>query len=311
MDVKFERLSAIAVSRGLLVVRYASSGAEKDFPLAVVRPGAECEKLVEIISAPGVTQGYLERPGDSLVVRVHDAARLEVGVRRTAPEGSLDASFQIDSLSGGKLPSAIPSNAKTVAEPIKSAMLRDFAELRARDSERSQEAKPAKPVKPALAFVAHVAMRGDVEAREDQWIAGPNAPAPIEGLAIKSENPSRLGVEIQALIAGAQQWTGWASSGAYTGTKGRGLPLLGLRLRLSGAEAARMEFSAEGLFLGSTSVAKSGRQIEFVSATGSDPLVGLKLGVRTIERSPSALTSEGPWRDRGSRVRVFRSSSGA
>jgi hypothetical protein len=39
-------------------------------------------------------------------------------------------------------------------------------------------------------------------------------------------------------------------------------------------------------------------------------LVGLKLGVRTAEKPPVAQQSDGPWRDRGSRVRVFRSSSG-
>jgi len=153
-------------------------------------------------------------------------------------------------------------------------------------------------------------MRGDVEAAEDQWIAGPNAPAPVEGLLVRSEDNALLAVEMQALIAGAQQWTGWTSAGGFVGTRGRGLPLLALRLRLAGADASQLELIAEALFLGATTVAKAGRQIEFASSTGSDPLVGLKLGVRTAEAPPVAQQADGPWRDRGARVRVFRSSTG-
>jgi hypothetical protein len=86
--------------------------------------------------------------------------------------------------------------------------------------------------------------------------------------------------------------------------------LIAARFRLVGAEGASMEITADALFLGAAALTKTGRQIEFASPTGSDPLVGLKLGVRTVEKSPAAQLSDGPWRDRGSRVRVFRSSSG-
>ncbi len=300
VDVKFERTSAVAVARGLLVVRYASSGVERDFPVAMVRPGAQSDRIVEIISAPGTTQGCLEKPGDCLVVRVHEAGRLEIGLRRSDPNGSLDASFQIDTLSGGKAAEPIVENARVIAEPIKSSVVPPFyaPHIVADDA-----------VRPAVSLIAHVAMRGDVEVAEDQWIAGPNAPAPIEGLVIRSESPERLTIETQVLIAGAQQWTDWAQSGAYAGTRGRGLPLLAMRLRLSGPEAARAELVGEALFLGSPSVVKKGRQIEFASSSGSDPLVGLKVGVRTAQKPPVAGEADGSWRDRGSRVRVFRSST--
>jgi hypothetical protein len=303
MDAKFERTSAVAVSRGLLVVRYATSGADRDFPVAIVRPAAQSESALEVISAPGAPAGWLERPGDSLVVRVHESARLEIGIRRSAPGGSLDASIQIDAL-GGKAPEAVPANARTIAEPVRSAIVSEFREPWAASPSKSEKA-----VRPELTFLAHVAMRGDVEGHEDQWVAGPKAPAPIEGLAVRSADPARFAVEMQVLIAGAKQWSDWTAAGGYAGTRGRGLPLLALRLRVSGAESAGVELVAEALFLGSTAVAKSGRQIEFASPTGSDPLVGFKLGVRTVERLPIAQQSDGSWRDRGSRVRVFRSSS--
>jgi hypothetical protein len=197
-------------------------------------------------------------------------------------------------------------DAVTVAEPIQSAIVSEFKNVANPEPLQQQVAR-----RPAVLLVAHVAMRGDVEGREDRWVAGPGAPAPIEGMVVRSENPAVLGVETQVLVAGAKQWTDWTPVGGFAGTRGRGLPLVAVRLRVSGSEASRMELAAEALFLGSTSVAKTGRQIEFASVTGSDPLVGLKLGVRTISASPDAIPTDGPWRDRGSRVRVFRSSVGA
>jgi Holliday junction resolvase len=303
MDVKFERMSQIAVSRGLLVVRYASSGTKSDFPVAFVKAAPECEELVEVISAPGATEGRLDVPGDSLVVRVQDTARIEIGLRRVSPTGSLDASFQIDMLGGGKLPEAVPANAVTVAEPIQSAVVSDFRDTGVIEKSRSPRSR--------VSLLAHVAMRGDVEGREDRWIAGPGAPAPIEGIAIRSENPAIVGVETQVLVAGSKQWSDWAPTGAFAGTRGRGLPLVGVRLRVTGSEAPRTELAAEALFLGATAVAKSGRLVEFANSTGSDPLVGIKIGMRTTVASPDAVTAEGSWRDRGSKVRVFRSSAGA
>lgn len=302
MDVKFERSSAVAVSRGLLVVRYAASGAVRDFPIAMVRPAATFDRVVEIFSAPGTEQGRLEKPGDCAVVRVHEAAKLEIGLRRSAPAGSLDASFQVEVLGAGKLPETTFETARTVAEAPKTAIVSDFRE--------SDAVRPGASAKPGLTFSAHVAMRGDVEVGEDQWVAGPNAPAPIEGLVLRSAEPDRLAIEAQVLVAGAKQWSDWVAPGAYAGTRGRGLPLIAARFRLVGAEGASMEITADALFLGAAALTKTGRQIEFASPTGSDPLVGLKLGVRTVEKSPAAQQSDGPWRDRGSRVRVFRSSSG-
>jgi len=314
VDVKFERSSTVAVSRGLLVVRYASCGAASDFPAAIVRPVAAFDRVVEVISAPGAQQGLLEKPGDCVVVRAHDAARLEIGLRRSSPSGTLDASIQVEVLGTGKPPEAALDGVRTVAGPAKTATISDFgAPVGTAAPAPSATPTPtivAAAAKPGLSFVAHVAMRGDVEVSEDQWMAGPTAPAPIEGIVLRSSDPTQLAIETQVLVAGAQKWSDWVGSGSYAGTRGRGLPLIALRLRLSGAGAAQKEIYADALFLGAVAVAKTGRQIEFVSPTGSDPLVGLKLGVRTVEKPPVAQQSDGPWRDRGSRVRVFRSSSG-
>ena len=287
----FERNSTVAVRRGLHVVRYAASKAPSDFPIAQVRPAPGSESLVEVISAPGAPMGVLDRPGACLVVRAHGEAQLIVALRRSAPNGSLDASFQIDPLGGARV------EGEASAEVAPPAPAR---------SEPQPEPAPAKPI--AFDLVAHVAMRGDVSAHEGEWVAGPSSPAAIEGVTFRSSEPERLSIEAQVRIAGSPQWSPWIPAGAYAGTKGRGLPLAGLRLRLVGAEAAQADLAVDALFLGAVVQSKTGRQIEFANSTGSEPLVGLKLSVKRTEKAQGARSSEAPAQDLGSRVRVYRSS---
>ncbi len=77
--------------------------------------------------------------------------------------------------------------------------------------------------------------------------------------------------------------------------------MTGLRLKLVGSEAGRYEIEAEALFLGSPVSVQQGAEVEFSSAGGRDPLVGLRVGFRPRLMKP---IDEAP-RQTG-RVRVFR-----
>jgi hypothetical protein len=85
---------------------------------------------------------------------------------------------------------------------------------------------------------------------------------------------------------------------------------LGVRLRLS-PNAAGMEISAEALFLGALVASQRGRAIEFVSGSGVDPLVGVKIALeRTSARTPDVIGGfESASLAREPRVRVFRAST--
>ena len=292
---QLERRSAVALARGLYVIRYTAAGSVKDFPLALVAAALGSEPQIDIISAPGDPDGRLDRPGAFLVVRAKDAAQLEIAVRRTEPAGSLDATFQIDTLSNVK------SEEKLAVFPVAASL-----------AQRSLPPPTSNGADQAITFAVagHVAMRGDVAVAENEWMAGPASPAPIEALRVRSSNRARLAVEIQVLLVGAPQWSVWIEDGGYAGTRGRGLALAGVRLRLVGAEALLSEIAADALFLGAMVQSKAGRQIEFTSSTGSEPLVGIKMIVRRAERASIDQSSEAAWQDRGSRVRVFRSSPG-
>ena len=127
-------------------------------------------------------------------------------------------------------------------------------------------------------FVCHVARKGDVAAAGGRWIGGPGSPSVIEGVTLHWNGPAGSQLEYQALVSGAGgRWSAWTAAGAFAGTRGHGLPLVGLRVRIAGDSASRFHLHGEAIFLGLPVVAESGERLEFTSHAGVDPLVGLRL----------------------------------
>ncbi len=283
-----DRESSLFVARGLYVLRYDASATGLEHPLAIVRAAPGHESSVQIVSAPGRAPGQLDGPGAALVIRASEHGNLQIGIRRTREHGSLDAALKLESVGS-------------------------FAEIEAHGAtsgSRSEERAPSS-VRPAeILFVAHVARRGDVVLGPNQWAAGPDAPAPIEGLEIRPLASDGLRVEIQVMTAGrASAWSEWASPGKFVGTRGRNLPLTGLRLRLVGDEADQFLLGSDALFLGSAIANRRGREIEFVSASGRDPLVGFRFEICS-ERRAGVRHAVAAARDSEPRIRVFRAAAG-
>ena len=78
-EALFDRDSSLLVARGLHVLRYESGGARHDHPVAVVKPAAGFEGLIQVISPPGGVEGLLERPGSAVLVRAEDNAKIQIG----------------------------------------------------------------------------------------------------------------------------------------------------------------------------------------------------------------------------------------
>ena len=264
---RFERISSLTLASGLHVFRYVSfNGAGVPAVARMMASGSD----VAMLDMPGRDGGVLRQPGDCLVLRAERPCEVRVGLNRGARESSLDASFRLEPL----------ALAPAVATPRPSA---------------------AAPV----SFVAHLANIGDAAFTQGVWAGGPDRPAIVEGLQIVAE-AGAAPLEMQVL-AGSRppRWSEWVGPGQFAGTRGHNLPLIGVRLRLK-PEAAGVEIVAEALFLGALVAAQRGRQIEFVSASGVDPLVGLKIAV--LPARDSVVSIDAPNRD--SRVRVFRASAG-
>ncbi|MGD0722145.1 MAG: hypothetical protein ABR970_13995 [Roseiarcus sp.] len=227
---------------------------------------------------------------------------LQVTVSTRALDGDLDASIRMEALA------TQDAEAPIVAEPA--------APQRALTPSRpaARKAKELPVAYSGFAVMAHVARRGDLLVEPGEWIGGPAAPAPVEGLQINWTPPAGVTLDYQVLAVGAGgRWSAIVSAGEFAGSRGRRLPLAGVRLRLGGAHADRYSLRGEALFLGSAVESGSSRELQFVSRSGTDPLVGLRLELREATaavREPAARfappikTSEAR---RGGRVRVFRS----
>lgn len=183
------------------------------------------------------------------------------------------------------------------------------------ESDQTQgTAVPTEPSTSDFRVLGHVAGRGDVFGSSNEWIGGPAAPSRIEGLAIEWPNKPRDLTFRYAVTAGRLDAVSNTpvDVGTFVGTRGRALPLVGVALDLSGAEASRYELVAEALFLGSPVTRARGHKLTLAGPTGREPLVGIRLGIETM--APAAQPKSGPAQPArpippSGRVRVFRSSA--
>jgi hypothetical protein len=162
-----------------------------------------------------------------------------------------------------------------------------------------------------LRIIGHVASRGDVVVETDAWLAGPSAPSRIEGLRIDwPGKPNGLDIRYAVKTARPQAGSGqMVGLGTFVGSRGRSLPIVSLILEMAGPAAARYQFAAEMIFLGSPMQRMAGGRIAGSGPTGREPLVGLRLTVEDRERPTdhlSVATLIQPPRPM-ERVRVFRS----
>ncbi|MDE3175695.1 MAG: hypothetical protein KGM15_06230 [Pseudomonadota bacterium] len=241
---------------------------------------------VTLLDMPGRERGALQRPGDCLVVRAERASEVVVGLRRGAADGSLDASFRLEPIVLVEETSAPQSEPEIVA------------------------VAPAAVAAP-FSFLAHLANRGDTAFGQNVWAGGPESPAAVEGVQIVSE-AGPVAIEVQALVGSRPpRWSEWVGAGQYAGTRGHGLPLVGLRLRVK-PEFSGVEIAAEALFLGALVASQRGRQVEFISGSGVDPLVGVKIGLQNVQEAGATRATtdfDAQSKDREPRVRVFRASA--
>jgi len=287
-------VSSLYVERGLTVVRYLSSPASADWPTAEVIAPSELRGKVQLVPAPGVRPGFLEGPGACCVVVAETPTVLRVSLSPARLGGSLDAVVKVETLDSGR-----PASVSELPERAPAAA----SVFTQRDSARDGRDNGATEYGPAI--VAHIARRGDVQVAPGEWVAGPAAPAAIEGLELQPSD--RLPqVEVQVLLFGQQRkWTNWVAPGTFVGTRGQSRPLVGIRCRLSPYERERWTLAAEANFLGAARLAREGAEIELVGPFADDPLVGFRLKIRIANESIGAAAEPSA----EPRVRVFRAGS--
>lgn len=292
-ETLFDRDSFLLISRGLHVLRYESGGKSHDHPVAMVKPAPGFERVIQVISAPGGVEGWLERPGAAVLVRAEDNGKIQIAVKRSRSNGSVDAAFRLESV--GLLSD---DTRDTTSTSVMANSPRPLSQIAIARSANGSEG----PL-----FLAHVSRRGDVSVRTNEWAGGPDSPARIEGLAILGSGREGLRAEVQVLPGSSHAtWSEWLGADVFAGTRGRNQPLVGVRLRLTGDQAQHFIIHAEALFLGSPIMTKRGREIECVSQTGRDPLVGFRFEICAERRGSSRPTISSVGQDEHPRVRIFR-----
>jgi hypothetical protein len=283
---------SVNLDQGIFIVRYSAAEDEAFPPKVTIGSGRGSDASVVPILHPDEREPVLWQPGAALVVQAVEPGVLLVQVTPTRPQGSAVATVNIEPLNQGKA----------------------VANVTIGDRDLSQDAPvSAEFTTTDFRMLGHVAGRGDVLVGADEWIGGPAAPSRIEGLAI--EWPTRpRGLTLRYAVATASpDVTSHApvEIGAFAGTRGRALPLVGVMLELSGASASGYELVAEAAFLGAPIVLVRGQQLTLAGPTGGEALVGIRLKIEQVTapqpRSPSPKPA--PATTPPSRVRVFRSSN--
>ncbi len=117
-------------------------------------------------------------------------------------------------------------------------------------------AGPPAPAGPPVRMdvMAHIQTRGDVGALFGDWLGEPGSRHWIEGFAIAAPDGIAPADFSYQAVLGRGWLSPWIEAGAYCGSRGMALPLLGLRLRLENNAAEAYDLTYEASFVdGSTS----------------------------------------------------------
>ena len=232
---------------------------------------------IELVLNPEQSEAVLWRPGACLVVRATKPGQLLVEVIPSEVGGSTAATVKFESLTQG--------------EP---------------DTARWDHGADADLE--GLSILGHVAGIGDIFVRADEWIAGPQAPARIEGLAIEwPGKPAAIDIFYSVKLARPQATSGRTMRlGDYAGTRGRALPIVGVTIELSGPGASGFQLVGEAAFLGAPLTRTTGRRISVSGPTGREPLVGFRLRIDAVDATLRPALSSRKRSEVSGDVRVFR-----
>ncbi len=180
--------------------------------------------------------------GAALVQVAQGPAQIMVTVYQ-APNASAEAAPRLQVLRLSAEPPALPTAAS--ASPV-------AARPAARPS-----GQPAAAVPADVEMIAHVQRTGDVGARIGEWLGTRGSKLWIEGFSIAPRGPLPAAVaeclEYQAVL-GRDWLSPWVDGGAYCGSRGMALPLLGLAVRLKGEAARTHECQVTATFVDGTTV---------------------------------------------------------
>jgi hypothetical protein len=274
------RRKILEIDKGLFLIRYESAEDKALPPKVTVAPTPDFSKSLSFTLHPDHDEAVLWRPGASLVVRATVPAKFAIEVSPARANGSSAATVKVEPLVQGEAPAR-----QTQPRP------------EAGDSRRR-----------GLSILGHVAHVGDLVVNPGTWLGGPSAPSRIEGFAIQwPDKPSDVDIHYSVRTTGEDPGSGRpVTVGAFSGTRRKALPVVGLMLELSGARAGDFELDVEAIFLGAPIMRMRGQCVVLTGPTSREPLVGLKIGLESTGRRAASTGVAGDTEQAAGAVRVFR-----
>jgi hypothetical protein len=201
-------------------------------------PGIRVSLAPDVMSPPGAVRittfredGWLEGGDGAALVRVSQGpAQVLVTVYQN-PGAAPDTAPRVQVLRLSAEPTAGPPSGTPRLQQVRAAV---------------QETEPE--------LVAHVQRTGDVGGSFGEWIGVRGSQLWIEGFGIRPRSDIPPGeIEYQAVL-GRGWLSPWVSGGKFCGSRGMALPLLGIRLRLTGQAAKTHDCSYTATFVDGTTV---------------------------------------------------------
>lgn len=230
---------------------------------------------------PSGKSALLSRPGEGMAFRVA-GGKVVMAFTSLKPGDKPDATISINLQRID-----VPAQQSSAASPAKLSYVPGQSGASHVEKADVSEKATLGQIRPAVGpsahspvpcdVMAHVQRRGDVRASGSGWAGGPGEGNWIEAISITPlEQLSRKDIEYKALTVSGVE-SPWVPGGELCGSRGQGIALAGIAIRLTGAAAQRYDVAYEGTFVsGSRSLqGQNGKPLR--SDRIGDPLEALRV----------------------------------
>ncbi|PBP45708.1 hypothetical protein EWW49_15760 [Pseudomonas syringae] len=257
---------------GMYIFRYASQP-PADKPVCIALQQAPLGKgSIDFFPAEGVSKNMLTRLGDTIVARVKGGITTVLITEYHMFDAVID-----------------PIDLRIDRIDTSTAIMRNFTIAATAEPSAAISSTPM-PV--ALKLVAHLQGEGDVVSTEG-WAGEPHGTRRLEGFSILwGDKPAGVDLVYTSTVAGSGPSPNVAS-GAFTGTRGKSLPLVCAGFSLVGPNQHFYELSGHLVFRGAAPQVIVANQMMY-GPTGTEPLVALHICIAPATKM-NAARYKSPW----------------
>lgn len=279
MSVPSQTLDGLRISSrvtllepGMYIFRYASQPAPEK-PVCIALQQAPLGKGgIDFFPGEGISKNMLAKLGDTIVARVKGGVATVLITEYHMFDADID-----------------PIDLRIDRIDTSPAIMRSFS-LTAK--QKTDAAIGTDPLPVAIKLTAHVQSTGDVLSTSG-WIGEPTTTERLEGFMVTwDDRPDGVDLVYTSTVAGSGPSSNVAT-GAFTGTRGKSLPLVAIGFSLAGPNRKLYELSGHVVFRGCPPQRLVPDQMMH-GPTGNEPLVALHITLNPATKM-NAARYQSPW----------------